>query len=458
MFEGDDLLSDLLEALTASPDNVTLRGRVGDMLLKRGRLDEATALYREGVRLAPSSERLKLGLARCFFQNGNDSEAHVIAESLLERPAVRAAAHLLLCRLHLRAGAFDAAARAYRRAVDLDAKLASDELCEALGLEDDAAPDDDLDHTPDDVDDQGRLLARSVRHDRPAEFAEMERPALTFADVGGMDDLKEQIRMKIIHPATHAEIYAAYGKAAGGGVLFYGPPGCGKTYLARATAGEVEAGFIVVGINDILDMYIGQSEQRLHAIFEQARSNAPCVLFFDEVDALGASRSDMRQSGGRHMINQFLAELDGAQSSNEGVLILGATNAPWHLDPAFRRPGRFDQIVFVPPPDVQGRAAILRVLLQGKPVADVDHAAIAKKTKGFSGADLKAVIDQAIEAKLAEAMRKGAPSPLTTKDLLGQTRRRKSTTTEWFSTARNYAMFANEGGAYDDVLRYLESS
>src|SRR5207253_50493 len=143
-----------------------------------------------------------------------------------------------------------------------------------------------------------------------------------FKDVGGMDTLKDEIRMKIIHPLEHPELYQAYGKTVGGGILMYGPPGCGKTHLARATAGEVRAGFLAVGINDVLDMWIGQSERNLHELFERARANRPCVLFFDEVDALGASRSDLRQSGGRHQINQFLAELDGIKSSNEGVLIL----------------------------------------------------------------------------------------------------------------------------------------
>src|SRR5207247_10338295 len=173
-----------------------------------------------------------------------------------------------------------------------------------------------------------------------------------------------------------------------------------------------------IGIHDVLDMWIGQSERNLHEIFEQARRNAPCVLFFDEVDALAASRSDMRHSGGKQVINQFLAELDGLQSSNEGVLILAATNAPWHLDAAFRRPGRFDRLLFVPPPDLVARTAILRTIVRGKPVDDLDFDLLAKKTDGFSGADLKAVVDVAIEAKLREAIKLGAPKPLTTKDLL----------------------------------------
>ena len=180
------------------------------------------------------------------------------------------------------------------------------------------------------------------------------------------------------------------------------------------------------------------------------------MLFFDEVDALGASRADMKTSGGRHLINQFLNELDGVQSSNEGVLVLGATNAPWHLDSAFRRPGRFDRILFVPPPDAAARAAIFRILLSGKPQEDLDFDGIAAKTDGFSGADLKAVVDQSIEVKLREALRSGVPQPLRSKDLLQAASKLKPTTREWFATARNYALYSNQGGAYDDILRYLK--
>jgi SpoVK/Ycf46/Vps4 family AAA+-type ATPase len=180
------------------------------------------------------------------------------------------------------------------------------------------------------------------------------------------------------------------------------------------------------------------------------------VLFFDEVDALAASRVDMRTSAGRHLINQFLSELDGVESDNDGLLILAATNAPWHVDPAFRRPGRFDRILFVPPPDAPGRAAILRAMLKGKPQQDVDFDAVAKKSDGYSGADLKAVIDLTIEAKLRDAMKTGRPEPITTKDLVRAAGNVRPSTREWFATAKNYALYANQGGAYDDVMKYLK--
>jgi transitional endoplasmic reticulum ATPase len=207
-----------------------------------------------------------------------------------------------------------------------------------------------------------------------------------------------------------------------------------------ATAGEIKAGFLVVGINDILDMWIGQSERNLHEIFEQVRRARPCVLFIDEVDALGANRSDMRHSGRRRLINQFLSEMDGIQASNEGVLVLAATNMPWQVDSAFRRPGRFDRMIFVPPPDAPARAAILRILCRDKPVQDIDYDVVSKRTDHFSGADLKGVLDRAVEAKLREAIKDGVPKlreaikdgvpkPLTTRDLAASPAEVKPSTT-----------------------------
>jgi len=148
--------------------------------------------------------------------------------------------------------------------------------------------------------------------------------------------------------------------------------------------------------------------------------------------------------------------MDGVQYDNEGILILGATNMPWHLDPAFRRPGRFDRIIFVPPPDDNARANILEIKLKGKPISNIDYAKIAKRAKDFSGADLEAVIDRAIEGKLADAMKQGIPTPLTTSDLENAAKIQKATTKEWFSTAKNYALFANDSGLYDDILKFMD--
>ncbi len=286
----------------------------------------------------------------------------------------------------------------------------------------------------------------------------LETPQVNFTNLGGMESVKEEIRLRIIHPLTHPEIYQSYGMKSGGGILLYGPPGCGKTHLARATAGEISAMFLSVGIHEVLDMWLGQSERNLHELFETARAQKPCVLFFDEVDALGANRSDLRGSAGRQLVNQFLSEMDGLQSENEGVLVLAATNAPWQLDSAFRRPGRFDRMLFIPPPDEEARKSILEILLRNKPCESLDFKKLAAKSKGFSGADLKGVVDEAVSRKLSDAMRKGRPELISTKDLLSALETRKPSTREWFQSARNYALYANQGGAYDEVIQYMDKN
>jgi len=205
-----------------------------------------------------------------------------------------------------------------------------------------------------------------------------------------------------------------------------------------------------------LDMWIGNSEKNLHGIFELARQNTPCVLFFDEVDAMGASRSDLKQSAMRHVINQFLAEMDGVGADNEGVLILAATNAPWSVDAAFRRPGRFDRVIFVEPPDEKSREEILKSVLQGKPVGDIDIKKVAQAIPDYSGADINAIIDIATEEKLQASMEAGSIQPINTKDLLKAAKQHRPTTSEWFATARNYALYANESGLYDDILKYMK--
>ena len=447
MSEAYDPIRALREALEVSPENVPLRRHLAQLLLRQGDYEDAEKEFRRALQFSPHDAAAKMGLAEVYHKQGKHAVALAVLEDLLSAAGAPAEAHLLRCRVLLKCGQAGAAVQAYRDALAADPSLADAALAEELGV----GPAEDSDVI------DGRV--RAVLGDLPDEpLVDLERPAITFNEVGGMDAVKEEIRMKIIYPMTNRDLYAAYGKPVGGGILMYGPPGCGKTYLARATAGEIRAGFLSVGLHDVLDMWIGQSEHKLHEIFEHARRRRPCVLFFDEADALGANRTDMRHSAGRQLINQFLAELDGVQASNEGVLVLAATNAPWHLDPAFRRPGRFDRVLFVPPPDAPARAGIVEILLSGKPVSGISCEQVAKKCEEFSGADLKAVVDVAVEAKLREAMKKGVPLPLSTRDLLDAARTVKPTTKEWFATARNYALYSNQGGMYDDILHYLRLS
>lgn len=442
----EDSIGALKSALKYSPENIPLRLQLAELLLRKGELKEAEQHCKSALKYSPGERRAKVLLASVYYLTREYSTAIVILEEVLSEYPKSIDALLLISRALLADGSKMQAADYYRRALDIEPGAVDDELDEHLRLpahEGLAAFEDD-DYDDDDDDDY-----------EAEDHAFIEKPDINFKDVGGLDDVKKEIDLKIIKPLKFADLYKAYGKKTGGGILLYGPPGCGKTHIARATAGEIEAKFMNITIDDVLDMWIGNSEKNLHELFEIARNNKPCVMFFDEVDALGASRSDMRQSSGRHLINQFLAELDGVEKNNEGLLILGATNAPWHLDPAFRRPGRFDRVVFVAPPDEKARMSILQLMMKTKPAGKIDYQKVASQTEGFSGADIAALIDLVIEDKLEASFSSGMPQPISTEDLLKATKKQKPTTREWFNTAKNYALYANESGLYDDILNYL---
>lgn len=426
-------IEDLKNALQQSPENSFLRM----MLIKKMfPYDEYTDDCEEHLQLLlkgdSSNHEAKEMLAQIYFNKGKVSATIIILEELSNTVGLSPKSKILLAKSYLKEGEYEQALAIYKIVLLEYPELADDDLDKAFRTST---------VQPEDHDDAGDFL---------------EKPNITFADVGGLFNIKKEIDLKIIKPLSNAELYAAYGKKIGGGILLYGPPGCGKTFLSKATAGEIDAGFINVGLNDILDMWLGGSEKNLSKIFQKARSHTPCVVFFDEIDALAAKRSDMVRSAGKGVINQFLNELDGVAHDNEGILIIGATNTPWHLDTAFRRPGRFDRIIFVPPPDLDSRKEILKLKLEHKPTSNIDIAKVAKKANHYSGADIDAIIDIAVEGKLEQALVTGVPKPLETKDLLEAIKKHRASTIDWFNTAKNYAMFANKSGLYDDVMDYIK--
>ncbi len=285
----------------------------------------------------------------------------------------------------------------------------------------------------------------------------VETTTLKLSDVAGMEHVKRRLNLAFLAPLRNPDMMKMYGKSLRGGLMLYGPPGCGKTFIARATAGEMGARFVSIGLSDVLDMYIGQSERNLHEIFETARRNAPCVLFFDEIDALGRKRSQMRNSAGREVVNQLLAELDNVNADNHGVFVLAATNHPWDVDSALRRPGRLDRTLLVLPPDGPARESIMRYHLNERPVEGVDISWLSGKTEGYSGADLAHLCESAAELAMEDSLTTGKPRSLSQADFKSALKDVKPSTRPWFETARNYAMFANEGGAYDELLEHLRA-
>lgn len=281
---------------------------------------------------------------------------------------------------------------------------------------------------------------------------------VTLADVGGLASVKKRLDQSFLTPLRNPELRREFGKSLRGGLLLWGPPGCGKTFIARALAGELGASFYEIGLSDVLDMWIGSSERNLRDIFETARRNRPCVLFFDEMDALGQKRSNLRGGGSamRGVVNQMLSELDGASTENDGLFVLGASNHPWDIDSALLRPGRFDRTVLVLPPDAESREAILRLHLRGRPADRLDLAKIARATDGMSGADLALVCEQATETAMGESMAAGRVLPITQRHLQDAARSVRPSIGEWMETAKNYATYGNDAGAYDELAVYLK--
>jgi SpoVK/Ycf46/Vps4 family AAA+-type ATPase len=285
---------------------------------------------------------------------------------------------------------------------------------------------------------------------------DVERSAVTLADVGGMEDVKKRLELAFLGPLRNPKLRTLFGKSLRGGLLLYGPPGCGKTFLARAVAGEMGAAFVSLSIVDVLTMWMGSSERNLHDLFQAARSNAPCVLFLDEIDALGHKRSQMNSSAMRTVVNQLLTELDGVDGNNDGVFVLAATNAPWDIDAALRRPGRLDRTLLVLPPDAPARASILEYHLRDRPIAGIDLRAVAAATEHYSGADLAHVCETAAEFAMRDSIATGEIRMISQADMLAAAAEIRPSTDAWFGTARNVAMFANESGEYDDLAKYLK--
>ncbi|MFQ5411072.1 MAG: ATP-binding protein, partial [Phycisphaerae bacterium] len=247
-----------------------------------------------------------------------------------------------------------------------------------------------------------------------------EKPDLSFDDIAGLEEVKHEIRLKMIYPFSHPELAAQYKINVGGGLLLYGPPGTGKTMIAKAIAREIEATMFVISPAQVLSKWVGEAEQNIRKLFESAKAEDKAIIFIDEIEALIPSRRDSRSSVMTRVVPQILQEIEGFdRSAGRPLLFVGATNEPWALDAAMMRPGRFDSKIYVPLPDDPARHRLLEIYLGKRPVAeDVDFAELVGRLDGYSGADVKAIVTKAATIPFMDAVGGGEPRPIARSDLL----------------------------------------
>ena len=286
-------------------------------------------------------------------------------------------------------------------------------------------------------------------------LGEVEHPRLTLADLGGMEAVKRRLRTTFLGPLRDPRFARLFGRSLRGGLLLYGPPGCGKTAIARAMAGELASSFLSVDLAHVLDMWVGYSERTLHETFETARRSAPCLLYLDELDVLGDRRRVRRYTVGHAVVDQLVAELYSVSEEHEGVFVIAASENPWDIDFSLRHPGRFDHTLLILPPDAEAREAIIRGCLQGRPVAALDAASLADRTEGFSARDLVTLCETVAETVLEASLVSGSERPITDDDFNVALVRIRPSTPAWFELARAFALNPGEPLPYDELVAHL---
>ncbi len=446
----------LEKALLAAPGDWETRSHLIDEYLASGQAQRAAELLLAAPEI-PGTEIDALRKARVELETDLPA-AQITLDGILARNRACAQAYWLLAKIYQKRGMREDARKKYGAATVIDESLQDAALEVWLGTSPTALVPVEMTPVPE-VDENenlpGTVLAPGAAA-IPDIIDEPELPRTTFDDVGGMEDVIQRIRMNIIYPFKNPEIFQKFKKKPGGGILMYGPPGCGKTHIARATAGECGATFMAISITDILSKWFGESEQRLHELFEIARRRSPTVIFIDEIDAIGGSRFNASATMSP-IVNVLLTEMDGMGAKNENLMVLAATNTPWRVDDALRRPGRFDRILFVPPPDVPAREATFKIHLRDLPAEKLDLAKLAQLTNRFSGADLRAVVERASEKAIYQEMQSGRPVKLTQALLVDAVKEMRASTNEWLETARSYAAYANRSGLYDDLVEFLKN-
>lgn len=412
----DSAYKDYTRALELDPKNPVIYNNRGDILFKKGQINEAIKDYDKAIMYDANYERAYHNRGICYLSIEKYDKALEDFNKVIELDPNNSDAYYLRGVCYESMNDFEKAAADYSKALELD---------------------------PENIDAKERLegveMKKGGAQQQQGDVKILKDIKLSFKDLAGMEKLKDELMNSIVRPLQYAQLTKEYGLMGGGGILMYGPPGCGKTYFVKAAAGEAKVAFINVKLSDILDMYVGNTEKNIHKVFEAARKNSPAILFFDEVDAIGARRDSGGGEAGqalRSAINQFLTEMDGIEANNENVLVIAATNAPWDVDPALRRSGRFSRTIYVPPPDFQTRIKMLKLNSRGRPIEkNIAWLRLGLLTEGYSAADIKALSDKAAQYAWLDAIQ-GKKRLIKTSDYIKASNEVKSSLGPWYAQAR----------------------
>jgi len=300
------------------------------------------------------------------------------------------------------------------------------------------------------------VTEKERREEKTKSLILAEKPGIKFVDIAGLEEVKENIKEAIVYPFKYPEEYRYFGVKPGGGILLYGPPGCGKTMLAAAAAAECDAIFINLKVSDIKDKYVGESEKNIKEVFATAQSYDKAILFFDEIDSLAGERSASSEGHERSLVSELLAQMDGLEAKDavRKYLVLAATNRPWDVDIALRRPGRFDTTVFVPHPDFEARRKILELNLRGKPLSPkVNLDEIARRTEGYASAEITAICQRAAKIPLRERIRERKPRrQLTMADFEQALKNQRTVLASWYVKATKELVGSDQVDMFGELI------
>lgn len=438
--EFDKSLADYNKSAELDPSNPAIYNNRGDVYYHKQDFQSAIKDYDKAISLDPNYMKAfyNRGLSYCSLENYEMGIKDFT--KVIELKQDFAEAYHLRGLAYEYSGNFSSAIVDYKKALEL-----KPELIEAkIHLE--AA------------EQKQKTQGTEKKQERRQKFA-FSTPSIDFSSVAGMDALKKWAMTNVIAPLKNADVAKKYKKKFGGGVLLYGPPGCGKTYFVNALAGEAKLNMINVKISEILNLYVGETEKAFTELFNFAKQNVPCIIFIDEIDGLGAKRSSEPETGGRWlniMVNQLLSEMSESNQNAAQILVIGATNMPWRVDDALKRSGRFGTVLYTSTPDSIMRKELFQIALKDLPLDNsVNIDELVRITEDFAASDIIALCEKASTEAFEKTLSKKVDEKITQEMLIKAIKEERSDIKEWFTTISKVMNDEELREFYPDLLEEL---